>query len=132
MKRVQFPPSSAEARLLREKRLLFALSLCGLTALHGCGPATWKGGVHARLAWSERGVRVIDVPPSGPAARADVRPGDQLVAVDGKPLDRLSAEQVQQLLAGEVGSIARLEVLREGAQHTLEVEREPYAKGAGE
>lgn len=102
--------------------------MCSL--LLACGPATWTGGVHAQLAWSPRGVRVIAVPADGPAARAGLREGDRLLQVDGHELAGLSAEQVQKLLTGEVGSQVALEVLRDGQRQTLNVERVPYAKGA--
>lgn len=76
-------------------------------------------------------MRVIEVPPQGPAARAGLRANDKLLRIDGEPVAGLSAEQVQRLLAGEVGSTAEVEVLRDGARRTLAIEREPYAsKGA--
>jgi C-terminal processing protease CtpA/Prc len=107
------------------------LALCGLLHGAGCGPATWPGGVHARLAWSERGVRVVDVPADTPAARGGLRAGDRLLEVDGRSLEGLSAQEVQKLLSGEVGSTAKLEVLRDGARQEVAIEREPYAtKGA--
>jgi carboxyl-terminal processing protease len=111
--------------------LLARLALCGWLALGGCGPTTWTGGVHAQLAWSERGVRVVEVPPDSPAQRGGLRAGDRVMSVDDQSIAGLTAEQVQRLLAGEVGSIARLQVLREGETRTLAIEREPYAaKGA--
>lgn len=130
---MQFPPSSGAARSPHKKLLLTGLALCGLLELGGCGPATWTGGVHAQLAWSERGVRVVEVPPDSPAERGGLRAGDRLVSVDGQTVAGLTAEKVQQLLAGEVGSTARLQVLREGETRTLAIKREPYAaKGAGQ
>lgn len=130
MKRVQFPASSTGSGYAQEKRLLLRLLVCASWALGGCGPATWTGGVHAHLAWSKRGVRVIEVPPDGPAARAGLLANDQLLRIDGESVAGLSAEQVQRLLAGEVGSTAKVEVLRDGVRQTLAIERVPYvAKG---
>jgi carboxyl-terminal processing protease len=68
------------------------------------------------------------VPGEGPAHRADLRPDDRIVSVDGVALAGRDSEAVQRLLSGEVGSRARLEVLRDGRLVTLAVEREPYAK----
>lgn len=131
MTRMQFPPSSGVARSARRKLRLAGLALCGWLELGGCGPTTWTGGVHAQLAWSERGVRVVEVPPDSPAERGGLRANDRLLSVDGQAVAGLSAERVQRLLAGEVGSTARLQVLREGETKMLAIKREPYAaKGA--
>jgi hypothetical protein len=127
MNRLQFPPSSGRASGSAKKQLPAWLVLCGCLQLASCGPAAWTGGVHARLAWSPRGVRVVDVPSGSPAERGGLRAGDQVLRVDGHQVSGLSADEVHKLLAGEVGSIARIEVLRDGAQQTLQIGREPYA-----
>jgi C-terminal processing protease CtpA/Prc len=101
-----------------------AWGLCALLA--SCGPPTWAGGIHALLAWSERAVRVTEVPASGPAARAGLRAGDVIVAIDGKPLQGLTSREVQRLLTGEVGSSVELEIEREGRRERLRLERAPY------
>ena len=72
-------------------------------------------------------MRVVEVPPEGPAQRAGLRAGDRIVAVNGAPVTGRTSEEVQKLLSGEVGSTASLEVLREGERLTLHVAREPYA-----
>ena len=77
-------------------------------------------------------MRVVEVPTGSPAERGGLRAGDRVVRVDGRSLQGLSAEEVQKLLGGEVGSTARLEVLRDGELQALSIEREPYAgRGAG-
>lgn len=105
-------------------RWLPGWALCALLA--ACGPPTWAGGIHALLAWSDRAVRVTEVPASGPAARAGLRPGDVIVAIDGKPLTGLTSREVQRLLTGEVGSSVELEIVRDGKRERLRVERAPY------
>ncbi|HEY6876422.1 MAG TPA: PDZ domain-containing protein [Polyangiales bacterium] len=97
-------------------------------ALSACGPPTWRGGIHALLAWSPAGVRVVEVPPDSPAARAGLLVDDRLVTIDGRPVAGMTLEQVQQRLSGEVGSTATLEVLRGDRELELFVSREPYAK----
>lgn len=94
--------------------------------LVACGPPTWAGGIHALLGWSERAVRVTDVPATGPAARAGLRVGDVIVAIDGKPLAGRSSREVQRLLTGEVGSTVELEIERDGKLERVRVERAPY------
>src|SRR4051812_40103965 len=79
--------------------------------LAACGRPSWAGGIHANLAWSPRGVRVVEVPSEGPAYQAGLLPEDRLLSVDGKPVAGLSQAQVHDLLTGEVGSPVELVVL---------------------
>jgi C-terminal processing protease CtpA/Prc len=119
---MQLPTSNGAGRAL--------CVLCGALGLLACGPPTWPGGIHAQLGWSEQGVRVVEVPPDGPADRADLRPGDRIVRIDGVPIAGRDSAAVQRLLSGEVGSSATLEVLRDGRPLTLAVQREPYARNS--
>jgi C-terminal processing protease CtpA/Prc len=120
MKHLQFPDVN---------RLL---AFCGWLTLASCGPPTWAGGIHAHLAWSHEGVRVVEVPANSPALRGDLRVDDRVLSVDGKPVAGLSGSAVHRLLSGEVGSTATLEVLRGADRLTLQILREPYAtKGVG-
>ncbi|MFE0653631.1 S41 family peptidase [Streptomyces sp. NPDC059534] len=48
-----------------------------------------------------KGVRVTRVQDGGPAARAGLRAGDRLVAVDGRPVEGLSVSEVVSLLRGD-------------------------------
>ncbi|MFG3038402.1 S41 family peptidase [Streptomyces sp. NPDC048330] len=48
-----------------------------------------------------KGVRVTRVQEGGPAARAGLRAGDRLVAVDGRPVEGLSVSEVVSLLRGD-------------------------------
>lgn len=114
-------------RLAAKHRRTVRALYCSLL-LAACGPPSWQGGIHAVLAWSHAGLRVVEVPPVGPSKRADLRAGDRIVAIDGKPLADRSFRDVQRLLSGEVGSHATIEVLRDDQPLTLRIEREPYAK----
>lgn len=93
----------------------------------GCGPPAWRGGIHALLAWSPAGVRVVEVPAESPAERAGLLIDDRLVTIDGRPTAGMTSEQVQDRLSGEVGSTVALEVLRGGKELELFIVREPYA-----
>jgi carboxyl-terminal processing protease len=57
---------------------------------------------------------VVHAPfPGSPAYRAGIRPGDVIVSVDGKSTDRLSTNEVVDLLKGDRGSAVEIAVRRE-------------------
>ena len=59
------------------------------------------------------GVEVIGVDPDGPAATAGVRPEDLIVAVDGRPVERM--DDLLRLMVGEaVGTPVTLGIVRAG------------------
>src|SRR5512146_2450246 len=55
-----------------------------------------------------------------PAYRVGIRPGDVIIAVDGKPTDNLSTSEVADLLKGPKGTTVRITVLREGSEKPLD------------
>ena len=65
-----------------------------------------------------KGALVADVEPNGPAAKAGLKPGDVVTAVDGKAVDdpRALARQVAAL---RPGTKAEMTVLRDGAEQKL-------------
>jgi membrane-associated protease RseP (regulator of RpoE activity) len=119
-----WPRNQRAGAAIAGARWLPTWGLCALLA--ACGPPTWAGGIHALLAWSERAVRVTEVPASGPSARAGLRAGDVILAIDGKPVAGLTSREVQRLLTGEVGSTVELEIERDGRRERVRVERAPY------
>src|SRR5215472_17775953 len=50
-----------------------------------------------------------------PAYRVGLRPGDIIIAVDGKPTDNLSVSDVAEMLKGPKGTNVHISILREGA-----------------
>ncbi|MGH8031695.1 MAG: S41 family peptidase [Luteimonas sp.] len=65
-------------------------------------------------------VRVIAPIDDTPAARAGIKSGDLIVAVDGKPLT-IESSQGQGPLRGAAGSTTRLTIVRAGADKPLEI-----------
>src|SRR6201993_2380428 len=55
-----------------------------------------------------------------PAFKAGIRPGDVIIAVDGKPTDNLTTSEVAELLKGPKGTTVRISILREGSEKPLE------------
>ena len=106
--------------------LLLFLVLAGSGAVIGCA-STWTGSVGAVLGKGKIDGRVFvrDAPPDMAAAKAGVRIGDELVAVDGTPVVAMSPADMHRVLAGPVGSKVKLTVDRGGEKLELTVERGP-------
>lgn len=95
-------------------------------SLVACGST---GGIHARMGYSEAGgLRVAEVPEDGPAARAGLREGDRIMAIDGEPVRGLGYQAIVELLRGRVGSEVTLEVIRDGEIVRIDVERAAYRR----
>jgi len=69
-----------------------------------------------------RNNRVIVIAPfaGAPAYRAGIRPGDVIIAVDGKPTDNMSTSDVAELLKGPKGTTVKITMLREGSDKPLD------------
>ncbi len=69
-----------------------------------------------------RNNKVIVIAPfaGAPAYRVGIRPGDVIIAVDGKPTDNMSVSDVAEMLKGPRGTTVKITVLREGAEKPLD------------
>ncbi len=68
---------------------------------------------------------VKETPADHAASRAGLEPGDEIVAVDGKDVRKMSPAEVRAALRGPVGTKVKLEVERGGARREVLVERGP-------
>src|SRR5437588_2654063 len=55
-----------------------------------------------------------------PAYKAGIRPGDVIMAVDGKPTDNMTTGDVADMLKGNKGTNVHITILREGSEKPLE------------
>jgi carboxyl-terminal processing protease len=63
---------------------------------------------------------VVHAPfPGSPAYRAGIRPGDVIVAVDGKSTERLSSNEVVDMLKGDRGTTVQITVSRDGVAQPI-------------
>jgi C-terminal processing protease CtpA/Prc len=57
----------------------------------------------------------------GPAHKAGLRHGDELISVDGTAVSGKSYEQVVKMIRGEAGSTVKLQITREGEESPREI-----------
>jgi len=101
----------------------------------GVRPQTVTPVLAAALGLSrDHGVVLADVAPRGPAAQAGLRPGDVVVALDGKAMENGRQLQVG-LYRRAVGDGVALDILRDGQPQTVRVtmteRRDPMAALTG-
>lgn len=72
-------------------------------------------------------VFVREVPAGMGAARAGIAVGDELVTIEGRPVSKMTPEEVHEALAGKVGTKVTVTILRGGATLELSIERGPLA-----
>ena len=78
-----------------------------------CSCVEQRGTIGAVLGQATDGTLYVrDVPPDLAAAKAGVKPGDQILTIDGKDVRMLSAEQIHKALSGAVGQKVKLTLLR--------------------
>lgn len=110
------------------KKTVIALVASLLMAASATACATWDGSVGAVFARDNPTGRVFvrEAPEDMSGAKAGLLVGDELVAIDGRAVEKMQPPEVQHALEGRVGTKVRLTVLRKGALVELNVERGPF------
>jgi len=99
------------------------LTLLASVAASSCGPPP-HGTIGAILGQKNDGrVFVRDAPPGLGAAEAGLRPGDEILFIDGVQASALSPEQLSEVLGGPIGAPVELTVLRDGQVLRVSVTR---------
>ncbi len=109
----------------RSALLARGLAVVGLCAA-GCG-ASGPGTVGAVLGRDNetRALHVRDVPPGLGAEQAGLRPGDEIVMIDGLYVKDLGSADVRAKLRGDPGSTVALTVVRGDEVRHVKVTRAP-------
>lgn len=80
-------------------------------------------GIGVSLRVVDRRLRVTEVFPSGPAAVAGLRTGDEILSVDGVNTLGMRTQDASERIRGAAGTRVHLEVVRDGASLGLDVTR---------
>jgi carboxyl-terminal processing protease len=68
-------------------------------------------------------IQVIEVFEGGPAREAGIRPGDQIIQVDGAPAPPAQLNDVIARIRGVVGTTVTLQLRRDGKDFVLAIPR---------
>jgi carboxyl-terminal processing protease len=78
-------------------------------------------GIGARMSVRKGRPTIIQTMPGSPARAAALRPGDVLVAVDGKDVEQMSLDQIVDKVRGPAGTTVHLQVLRDDEARPLDI-----------
>jgi carboxyl-terminal processing protease len=85
------------------------------------------GGLGLVIAADNGAIKVVSPMDDTPASKAGIKAGDIILAVDGKGLQGLSLDKVQELLRGAAGTKVTLTLMRGGDDKSFEVKLERAA-----
>lgn len=110
---------------MRARDLIGASLMAVIVAMTACGASGMPGsiGVIAKREPSTGRVVVVDVPTGSAGARAGLERGDEILAVDGVLVYKMSREEFSGAVRGPAGSKVMLEILRNGIHQQVVVER---------
>ena len=102
-------------------------ALVTLVWLAACAPE--RGTIGALIGQSSDQRLVLrEVPPELAAGKAGLRPGDELILIDGRDVRDLDARGVHRALGGDAGDPVKLTLLREGRVIRVTLRRTPPPK----
>jgi C-terminal processing protease CtpA/Prc len=105
---------------------LRALAVLALLAA-SCAPE--RGTIGALIAQaSDQRLVLRDVPPDLAAGKAGLKPGDELLLIDGRDVRELDERGVHQALSGEAGAPVKLTLLRDNRVIRVTLRRTPPPK----
>ncbi|AKG24195.1 carboxyl-terminal processing protease CtpB [Calothrix sp. 336/3] len=73
-------------------------------------------GIGIRMELNEKTKRltVVEAIENSPALKAGIKPGDQILAIDGKPTQKMAIDDASKLIRGKSGTVITLRLEREG------------------
>ena len=74
------------------------------------------GGIGVYMGFKNGGVQIMSVIPDGPGYRAGLLAGDEILAVDGQPVDEISPGEVALKIRGQIGTPVELLIHRDAAE----------------
>jgi len=74
------------------------------------------GGIGVYMGFKNGGVQIMSVIPDGPGFKAGLLAGDQILAVDGQPVEEMSPGEVALKIRGQVGTPVELLIHREDSE----------------
>jgi len=73
-------------------------------------------GIRLEVNQKTKALQIVSPIDNSPAAKANLKPGDGILAIDGKPTKGMSLEEASSLIRGEVGTPVTLRISREGKE----------------
>jgi carboxyl-terminal processing protease len=94
-----------------------------LMACSGTSGMPGSIGVVAKRESSTGRIVVVDAPPGSAGALAGLEKGDEIISVDDHPVYKMSRQEFSAAVRGPVGSKVVVEIVRNGVQQKIVVER---------
>ena len=73
-------------------------------------------GIRLELNEKSKALQIVSPIENSPAARANLKPGDGIVAIDGKSTKGMTLEEASSMIRGEVGTSVTLRISRDGKE----------------